>query len=108
MGPCIVEIDYNRCRNEDIIFQGFSAYSDGRTEDGDNHNIPTFSPKSKGIITKNLAPTNVMTKFHEDLTKTKTLRVHLRSLVRGQAIPYKFTQSCHSLIMHLLIRLQDA
>ncbi|KAH3862359.1 hypothetical protein DPMN_025325 [Dreissena polymorpha] len=41
----------NRCRNEDIIFKGFSAYSDERTEDGDNHNIPTFSPKSKGIIT---------------------------------------------------------
>ncbi|KAH3878772.1 hypothetical protein DPMN_002671 [Dreissena polymorpha] len=141
----------NRCRNEDI-FQGFSAYSDGRTEDGDNHNIPTFFPKSMGIITynknmftnmlsitystesviklivvglldmlfddtfsaivssfdqdsvlvevKNVAPsprghvihptglffklsrdiirTNVMTKFHKDLTKTKTLRVLTR------------------------------
>ncbi|KAH3895103.1 hypothetical protein DPMN_019263 [Dreissena polymorpha] len=90
MGPCIFEIDYNRCRNEDIIFQGFSAYSDGRTEDGDNHNIPTFSPKSKGIITKNLAPTNVMTKFHEDLTKTKTLRLFpinsLKVVIAGWAI----------------------
>ncbi|KAH3812337.1 hypothetical protein DPMN_140767 [Dreissena polymorpha] len=62
MGPCIVEIDRivirqvqyqcedNRCRNEEIIFQGSSANSEGgdsgqdgradrRTDIGDNHNI---------------------------------------------------------------------
>ncbi|KAH3812198.1 hypothetical protein DPMN_140622 [Dreissena polymorpha] len=53
------QFEDNRCRNEEIIFTGSCAYSvgeesgqdgrtDGRTEDGDNHNIPTFSPKSVG------------------------------------------------------------
>ncbi|KAH3879425.1 hypothetical protein DPMN_003328 [Dreissena polymorpha] len=102
MGPCIYQYEDNRCRNEDIIFDDtFCAIVSEFTESN-------FDQDSVLVEVKNLAPTNVMTKFHEDLTKTKTLRVHLRSLVRGQAIPYKFTQSCHSLIMHLLIRLQDA
>ncbi|KAH3851705.1 hypothetical protein DPMN_094189, partial [Dreissena polymorpha] len=75
MGPCITEIDrivirdvqyqleVNRCRNEEVNFQGSSAYSvggdsgqdgqtDGRT-DGQTAEITTISPrlsKSMGII----------------------------------------------------------
>ncbi|KAH3749528.1 hypothetical protein DPMN_184026 [Dreissena polymorpha] len=31
MGPCIVEIDLNRCRNEEVIFKGSMARTDGQT-----------------------------------------------------------------------------
>ncbi|KAH3845157.1 hypothetical protein DPMN_087430 [Dreissena polymorpha] len=76
MGPCIVEIDRivirevryqfedNRCRNEEIIFHGSSAYSvggdsgqDGQT-DRRTAEITTISPrfsKSLGIIIINIA-----------------------------------------------------
>ncbi|KAH3709108.1 hypothetical protein DPMN_068569 [Dreissena polymorpha] len=59
------QFEDNQCRNEEIIFQGSSAYSvggesgqDGQTEDGDNHNIPTFSPKSFA----HLRGTNILVK----------------------------------------------
>ncbi|KAH3811699.1 hypothetical protein DPMN_140114 [Dreissena polymorpha] len=64
MGPCIIEIDRivirdvryqfedNPCKNEEIIFQGSSAYSvggesgqDRQTYGGNNHNIPTLFKK---------------------------------------------------------------
>ncbi|KAH3773433.1 hypothetical protein DPMN_174794 [Dreissena polymorpha] len=43
------QIEVNQCRNEEVNFQGSSAHSvggdsgqDGRTDGGDNHNIPTL------------------------------------------------------------------
>ncbi|KAH3885473.1 hypothetical protein DPMN_009467 [Dreissena polymorpha] len=75
IGPCVVEIDrfvirdvqyqleVNRCRNEEVNFQGSSAYSvggdsgqdgrrDGQTDGRDNHNIPTLFKKQVVAITK--------------------------------------------------------
>ncbi|KAH3813232.1 hypothetical protein DPMN_141684 [Dreissena polymorpha] len=49
------QFEVNPCRNEEVNFQGSSDNSvggdsgqDGRT-DGDQYNIPTFSPKNVGI-----------------------------------------------------------
>ncbi|KAH3842366.1 hypothetical protein DPMN_115863 [Dreissena polymorpha] len=46
------QFEVNRCRNEEVNFQGSSANSvggdsgqDGRTDGGDNHNIPTLFKK---------------------------------------------------------------
>ncbi|KAH3697719.1 hypothetical protein DPMN_085228 [Dreissena polymorpha] len=53
------QFEVNRCRNEEVSFQGSSAYSvggdsgqdgqtNGRTDGGDNHNIPTLFQKAWG------------------------------------------------------------
>ncbi|KAH3835914.1 hypothetical protein DPMN_109282 [Dreissena polymorpha] len=44
------QFEVNRCRNEEINFQGSSACRDGRTEEEDDHIIPTFSPKSNYVL----------------------------------------------------------
>ncbi|KAH3695613.1 hypothetical protein DPMN_083070 [Dreissena polymorpha] len=90
MGPCIVEIDrivirdvqYKfeviRCRNEEVNFQGSSAYSVG----GDKHHIMGANARLRSAdgmklpINFNLRQyfigTNVLIKFHEDWPINKT------------------------------------
>ncbi|KAH3776494.1 hypothetical protein DPMN_177920 [Dreissena polymorpha] len=71
----------NRCRNEQVNFQGSIARmdgrTDGRTDSGDNHNIPTLF-KKPGIIFKlvqDIIGIILLTKFHEDQTINVASRV---------------------------------
>ncbi|KAH3895506.1 hypothetical protein DPMN_019671 [Dreissena polymorpha] len=60
------QFEVNWSRNGEVNFQGSSANSvggdrdsgqDGRTDDGDSHIIPTFSPKSTNLLD---SPTNLL------------------------------------------------
>ncbi|KAH3787283.1 hypothetical protein DPMN_165404 [Dreissena polymorpha] len=110
MGPCIVEIDLNRCRNKEvnflvssansvggdsgqdgqtaeITFQGSSDNRDGRTDGGDNHIIPFFSLKSN----KMCLPT-FMTSEHTGshiFQQTRTIFIHIQNIIQTTILTKK-------------------